>query len=298
VAEPLRQRVPHAQVDASAEVRLSALLGLVEQAAIEASTDAGLDPGWYAGARRMWIVRRTRIERFHPVGGGDLLECRTRVLDWRRARSLRGYELRLVEPGRGTRVSPLAPAGDGGPPVVATAVTDWVYCDVDRGRPVSIPEEVRRAFAGDGARENLERPDTPPAPGEAAAESRLLVRPSHVDHLGHANNAVWADFLEDAARELPAVRDDEGDGRVARILALDVEYLAEASAGDTVAIASAIAGDRRVAQEARRGDVRLVRASLAWGVARRSSILGGPPVEDDGTRGAAGAPGGGGPSRS
>lgn len=277
---PLRHLVPHAQVDASAEVRVSTLLGLLEQAAIEASTDVGLDPCWYAAAGRMWIVRRTRIERGHPVGGGDLLEVRTRVLDWRRARSLRGYEIRLAAPGRGTREAPLPQASDGGPPIVATAVTDWVFCDVVRGRPVRIPGEVVAAFAGDGAAASLPRPDTPAAPGGGAVETRLLVRPSHVDHLGHANNAVWADFLEDAARMLPAERDEEKEPsqRLRRIVSLDVEYLAEASPGDEIEVASAPAGYRRVAQEVRRGDTPLVRAMLAWGSARRSSILGGPPT--------------------
>lgn len=280
---PLRHRVPHAQVDAAAEVRVSALLGLLEQAAIEASTDVGLDPGWYAAARRMWIVRRTRIERSHPVGGGDLLEVRTRVLDWRRARSLRGYEIRLVAPGRGTRAAQVEPALDGGPPIVATAVTDWVFCDVERGRPVRIPDDVLRAFAADGAIESLPRDDTPPPPGEGAVETRLLVRPSHVDHLGHANNAVWADFLEDAARALPAGPAAPGNDplRVRRLVALDVEYLAEALPEDEISIASAPDGAWRIAQEARRGEQRLVRAALDWGAAGRSPILGGPPIPVD-----------------
>ncbi|MBU6281957.1 hypothetical protein KGQ64_06915 [bacterium] len=282
MAEPLRLRVPHAQVDDAAEVRLSALLGFLEQAAIEASNDVGLDPAWYASARRMWIVRRTRIERFRPVGGGDLLECRTRVLDWRRARSLRTYEVRLVEPGRGTRTSGLPAAADGGPPIVATAVTDWVFCDVDRARPVSIPEEVRRAFSPDGAAEGQPRLDAPEPPGEAALRTRFLVRPSHVDHMGHANNAVWADFLEDAARDLPGLRREaDGSGAAARLVALDVEYLAEASRGDEVAVASALLRDGRIAQEATRGGTRLVRAASAWGRVRRSPILGGPPVAED-----------------
>lgn len=277
--DPRRHRVPHARVDASAEVRASELLGLLEQAAIEASTDVGLDPAWYATAGRMWIIRRTRLERGHPVGGGDLLEVRTRVLDWRRARSLRGYEIRLVEPGRGTRSAPLPSSDDGGPPVVATGVTDWVFCDVARGRPVSIPDEMRRAFARDEPREGLPRDDGPPPPGTRAKETRLLVRPSHVDHMGHANNAVWADALEDAARELPEMRGDGDEpGLVRRLVSLDVEYLSEASPGDEVVVASEAVDRRGIAQEARRGDTSLVRAALRWDFARRSPILGGPPL--------------------
>lgn len=283
--EPLLYRVPHSQVDALAEWRMSGLLGLLEQAAIEASTDVGLGPAWYARARRTWIVRRTRVERRLPVGGGDLLEVQTRVLDWRRARSLRRYEVRLHAPGRDTRIAapPLEP--DGSAPLVAVAVTDWVFYDTASRRPASIPEEVCQAFAGDHPVENMARATAPAAPGGAATTRTLVrVRPSHVDHLGHPNNAVWAEFLEDAARDLLGVRtvtgtpaDDDEGGATPRLTALDVEYLGDAAVGDEVEIESGSTGDLGIAQQARRGSTRLVRAASLWGRARRSTILGGPP---------------------
>src|SRR5262245_54002970 len=142
----LTHRISHADVDLLGEVKMQALLGLLELAAVEASTDAGLDPAWYTAAQRFWLIRRTRVERMLPVGGGDLVEVETSVADWRRARSLRKYEVRLVEPGRGIR-DPSELAGVAAGAVVAHATTDWVYCDMTSGRPVSIPEDVRRAFS-------------------------------------------------------------------------------------------------------------------------------------------------------
>lgn len=280
----LRQRLSHAGVDFLGELKVSALLGHLEQAAIEASWAAGLDPAWYAAAGRMWIVRRTRLERILPLGGGDVVEIRTEVVDWRRARSLRRYETWLVEPARGTRTAtPVAPA------LAARATTDWVYCSIAGGRPASIPDEVVRAFSGDSPPGALPRP---PAHDDGSGEAHVLwiaVRPSHLDHLAHANNAVWADILEDAARAARPGPDEDvaGNDRAhvgARISSLDVEYLGDAGPGDEIEIRTwtATGGDLAAghADVVQRADVAgrpAVRARSTWSPARRSTILGGPP---------------------
>ena len=103
-------------------MKIAALLGLLEQAAAEASWDCGFGPEWYAAAGRVWIIRRTRLERFTPVGAATSLRTATAVLDWRRARSLRSYEVR-----RAARRA--ADRGERSPSSRAPR-TDWVYCDM------------------------------------------------------------------------------------------------------------------------------------------------------------------------
>src|ERR1700687_196751 len=124
----LERRLSHADVDFVGELKVAALLGLLEQAAVEASTEAGFDPAWYAREGRMWIIRRTRLERFRPVGGSDTLEVETHVADFRRARSLRRYHVRR----------------DG--VIVAEATTDWVFCDVTSGRPMRYSDAMKQEF--------------------------------------------------------------------------------------------------------------------------------------------------------
>jgi acyl-CoA thioesterase FadM len=75
----LQRRVSHADVDFLGELKVSALLGLLEQAAIEASIDAGFDAAWYMREGRIWIIHRTRLQRVVPVGGGDRIEVETDV---------------------------------------------------------------------------------------------------------------------------------------------------------------------------------------------------------------------------
>jgi len=208
----LQHRVSHAAVDFLGELKVSALLGLLEQAAVEASSDAGFDPAWYTSAGRVWVIHRTRLQRLVPVGGIDTLDLDTQILDFRRARSLRRYVVRH------------------GDTAVATATTDWVYCDLHTGRPARVPEPMQVAF-GDGERApTLPRLEHLPeaGPGEPVCVE-VTVAPTHLDHIVHVNNAVYADYLENAAfvlfaaRGWPLRRMLENGGAL-RIDALDVEY--------------------------------------------------------------------------
>lgn len=291
----LHHRISHADVDLLGEVKITALLGLLEQAAVEASWECGFDPDWYTAQQRVWIIRRTRLERLLAVGGGDRLRVTTHVLDWRRARSLRGYTVQRL--------------GDGGATAhAAEASTDWVYCDLATGRPASVPEAMRRAFSG-GDDVTLPRARAIAERGAGApVVMPLVVRPSLLDHVTHVNNAAYAAMLEDGAFELFAVAgwsvarmlEHGGALRMARI---DVEYLDDAISGDTLLVQSWLAGDagpdatsardgapelpcapagvprpvRLVQAVARTDGSRILRSTSEWIWRRRPAVLGGVP---------------------
>lgn len=272
----LTHRVSHAHVDFLGELKVSALLGLLEQAAVEASTDAGFDPAWYTAAGRMWVVRHTRLDRRVPVGGSDALAVTTRIADFRRARSLRRY---VVEHAGVT---------------AATATTDWVFCDLRSGRPARIPEDVQLAF-GDGARApTLPRPPHLPAagPGEPSREE-VAVAPTHLDHIVHVNNAVYADFLENAAfacfaaRGWPLPRMLEAGGAL-RIDTLDAEYHREAGLGDRLTVTTWVEeADADTGRPPRRATLlqavtradgsAVLRARTVWSWRARPAVVGGVP---------------------
>lgn len=289
-------RVSHADVDVLGEVKITALLGLLEQAAVEASTNCGFGPAWYTAQQRVWIIRRTRLERSLPLGGGDRVRVATHVLDWRRARSLRAYEIERV-------------GGDGTTVHAARGTTDWVYCDLTSGRPASVPEDMRRAFSGS---EEITLPRARAIPEAGAGEPVVLpviVRPSLLDHVTHVNNAAYAALLEDGAFELFAaagwsVARMLEHGGALRIARIDLEYLDDAVAGDAllvrswlvpatedaadaapppapVALACDVAGTpcgTRLLQTITRTDgSRILRAASDWVWRRRPSVLGGVP---------------------
>lgn len=271
----LRRHLSHADVDFVGELKVSALLGLFEQAAVEASTEAGYDAARYAREGRVWIIRRTRLERLVPVGGADEIEVRTSVADFRRARSLRQYEVRR-----------------GGIPV-AEAMTDWVYCDMANGRPARIPPELQQAIFG------AEPPTLPRSealdsdvPGDWT-ELCVAVQPSHLDHVRHVNNAIYTSFLEDAAFALFAARGWPlarmlAAGGALRIVDLDAEYIKDAGDGDELvihtwllhpeALGDEVPAEARLHQVIRRADGgEVLRASTQWRWRRTPAVLGGVP---------------------
>jgi len=267
-------RVSHADVDFLGELKVSALLGLLEQAAVEASTAAGFDAARYTRDGGLWIIRRTHLQRRVPVGGTDRVEVDTHVTDFRRARSLRRYVVRRDAT------------------VVADATTDWVYCDLHSGRPIRIPEALRRALGNGASPPMLPRPPALPlADGPPDVTHEITTQPSHLDHVAHVNNAVYANFLEDAAFALfaqhrwPLERMLQ-DGGALRLNVLDYEYLSDAVAGERLVIrnwladAATLPRTATVSQTIARADGSLVlRARSAWVWRRKPHVVGGVPLD-------------------
>jgi len=274
----LQRRLSHADVDFLGELKVSALLGLLEQAAVEASTDAGYDAAAYMRDGRIWIIRRTRLQRLVPVGGTDSVAVETSVADFRRARSLRRY----VVHRNGVDV--------------ARATTDWVYCDMATGRPARVPEALQRAIFGDAPRPSLPRaePLRIEAPGDAVAWE-LTVQPSHLDHVAHVNNAIYTAFLEDGAFALFAAQGWPLErmlaaGGALRVQWLDAEYLDDAQVGEPVVVQSWF-GDESpglgagpsprpaaLLQSIARTDGRpILRAASEWVWRRKPAVVGGVP---------------------
>ena len=275
----LERRLSHADVDFLGELKIPALLGLLEQAAVEASAVVGFAADWYTREGRIWIIRRTRLERSVPVGGGDVLEVETHVLDFRRARSLRHYTVRRRET------------------VVAIGTTDWVYCDLQAGRPARIPEELQRAFSDGTALPALTRAESlAGSPPPYAVAYELTVQPSHLDHVTHVNNAVYASYLEDgafaffAAHDWPLARMLAAGGAL-RVRRLDVEYLNDALAGNHLVVQSWLRdattltvshdntlADACILQTLTRADGTLVlRAQSDWVWRQKPPVIGGVP---------------------
>ena len=88
----------------------------------------GVTPTLAKGAT--WVVRSHQIEYFQPAYLGDEIEVRTWVVNIRRVRSLRRYEFTR------TRDNQCLVKGE----------TDWVFIDLNTGRPLVIPKEVAQVF--------------------------------------------------------------------------------------------------------------------------------------------------------
>ena len=86
--------------------------------------------------------------------------------------------------------------------------TDWVMIDA-RGMPTRVPDEFPERFpAPPGAFEPTRIPPPPADLIAAAAELRFGVRSQELDPQGHANNAAYLDWVDEAVDVVAPGRTD------------------------------------------------------------------------------------------
>lgn len=213
-------------------------LRYMQESAFAASAAVGYSVPSYAQMGRAWLVRETNIEYLLPLRYGDSVEVRTWVEDFRRVQSRRAYELRRA----------------GTSDVVARAYSDWVYTDTETQRPVTVPQEMVRAFWPDGKpaesspRERFPEPPDPP-PGKFS--QRRHVQWSEIDPARHVNNAEYLSYLEDcavrdaASRGWPMERMLEEGGFAIVARGYRIQYLQQAFLGDELEVSTWISDVRR-----------------------------------------------------
>jgi acyl-CoA thioester hydrolase len=249
--------------DPYGHVNHAAYLRYMLEAAFSASAALGYPVDRYREMGRLWFVRDTQIEYLSPLRYGDQVSVTTWVVDFRRVRSRRAYELRR--------------AGDEA--LAARAVTDWVFLDSERQRPASVPPGMETAFLPAGPEPETpprEPFPAPPAPPPGVYRQQRRVSWSDLDPAGHVNNARYLNFLEDCAigdarsRGWPIARmlGEGGFAIVAR--RYRIEYQQPAHLDDELEVATWISDVRRASavrhytvRRAEDGEL-LARARALW----------------------------------
>ena len=201
-------RVRFDEAGADGLMRTSSLLRYAQDIAWRHSEDLGFDRSWYTERGRWWVVRSVELEVLAPVAMGRTLRVATAVIGHRRIWARRRGEFRLAE---GT--------------LAAVASTDWVIVD-ERGRILRIPGDFGDAFPNVELEGDIIRVAPPPVPARAAGLN-LRVRPQDLDPMGHVNNAVYLDWIEEAVLE---AGDPAAATGIPRRVA--IEYAASAEPGD------------------------------------------------------------------
>lgn len=247
------------EVGAASRVHDSVFLNYVQQAAFEASADAGYDTRRYQALGTIWVIRQQTIVYLVPLFYDDAVDLTTWVSDVRRVRSHREYDLRRVSDGR----------------LVALARADWVYLDAGTRFPRRVPVELVDAFKPDD-RSALDL--APPLEPRREVSGRPFVyrhsvKGYELDDLRHVNNANYLNWLNQA--RLTALAEVgfswvEGSVQLQGLgLALspdryEIEYFTPAVAGDLVEIHSLVTsvGTTQLTwtHQIRRGEDRLVEA--------------------------------------
>jgi len=175
VERPYRVRFDEATPDGL--LRGSALLGYAQDVAWHHSEVLGFPRAWYRERGLAWLVRAIEATVHAPVRDNEVLLVSTRVTGWRRVMARRTSE---------------AVGADG--TLRATVLIDWAM--TDGAAPARIPDDFARIpFDAPGPFTPIRVviPPTPPGAGIL----RLTPRLRELDPMGHANNGVYLDWLDE-----------------------------------------------------------------------------------------------------
>ncbi len=184
-----RFRVRYYECDAHRHLSSVYYLRYMQEAAFDASANVGYDEEEYIKLGAYWLIRETEISFNFPLRSNDLVDVITWVDDFRRVRSRRIYEFRLV------------PTNE----LAAKAVTDWVYLDRKTGRPEEIPGEMAAAFSKEGEEINSKPRARFPKVNHPPEEAYFVYRKVEwrdIDSAQHVNNAVYLAYFEDCGNQV------------------------------------------------------------------------------------------------
>jgi YbgC/YbaW family acyl-CoA thioester hydrolase len=186
-----RFQVRFSECDAYGNMYSSSYFRRMQETAFEASADLGYDFEKYNQLGTIWLIRETKIDHYEPLWYGDQIDVKTWVLDFRRFRSIRMYEFRIVETGQ----------------LAARASTDWISRDSENLRPVSIPAEMQLAFLPEAAQLGSQPRQRFTVASDIPNQAVVLHRKvswGDIDMMWHMNNAVYLDYLAEAEEALLA----------------------------------------------------------------------------------------------
>ncbi len=173
-------RVRYEECGPGGVLRAAVCLRYVQELAFAHSAALGFPLAWYETHRRFWLVRRVQLVVEAPAGYGEDLIATTQVLGMRRVLARRRNTIRRAD--------------DGAP--VATAVVDWIFT-ADGSAPVRVAAPLVAAFPALGQTITATPLPEPAVPASAQWTARRI-RLGDLDAMGHANNAVYVDLLDDA----------------------------------------------------------------------------------------------------
>jgi acyl-ACP thioesterase len=206
---PYRVRFDEAAPDG--RIRTSVLLRYAQDLAWYHSAYRGFTRGWYRERGLTWLARAAEVTVEGDMRVGDEIVGTTQVVGWRRVWARRRTD--FVDAG-GTRL--------------AWTNVDWVLLD-ERGAPTRVPADFDEHFWAPPATFPLARVSLGVRPAVEPVSTTIRVRPQELDPMDHVNNAVYADWVDEAVICAGAEDDVRTIPRTMRL-----EYARAVDAGATV----------------------------------------------------------------
>ena len=217
-------RVDSRDVDLFNQCRPSAVLGILQEAATQAALALGASgPQVLAKYNCLWMVTRSWVELDAPLRWNDLVDVKT----WHRgasgASSYRDFD--LFRDGK----------------AVGQGSTLWVMVDADSRKLFRMKELAEFQGTDGGELCKSVKLHRIPMPEEFDNRVRRDLRYSDTDINGHVNNIHYADFACDSLHL-------EELGRGKFVHSLQIGYVNECRAGETIWVDTAARGDELLAR--------------------------------------------------
>lgn len=156
-------RVRWSEVDATGRVGVAHYLRYLVETALDWGATGQLGADEIDALGQVWVIRETDTTLFRPLQYNDLFDFAIWLVQWRRVRGTRAFELTLKESGE----------------VVAQGMQQVVCLDGKTLRPTNPPDYLREYFQIDHPRTFPQQrfPRVPPAPKAAFAMQRRVEDP-------------------------------------------------------------------------------------------------------------------------
>ncbi len=179
-----RFRARHDELDSFGHLNNAVCVKYMQEAAIQASSDAGYSLQWYDEHAVSWVIRRLEVRYYLQVRYGDDVQVRTWLSECGQCTAVREYD--VTRETDGARV--------------ARGRALWVYIDARTQRPLRLPAEIKIALAPCGDKEDLGIRAYKSRAIENAHRYRLRrrVQSYELDPKGRVHHAVFLNWTEQA----------------------------------------------------------------------------------------------------
>jgi acyl-ACP thioesterase len=214
----MEYRVDSRDIDMFRQCRPSAVLGILQEAATQASLALKISgPEALEKYNALWMVTRNWVELDKPIRWNDLLTIRT----WHRgaagASSYRDFD--ILRDGE----------------LIGQGVTLWVLVDATEHKLMKMKGLAEFQGTDGGELNKSIKLHRAHMPEQFDDRSLREMRYSDTDINGHINNIRYADFACDAIH-----LERYGKGKFVRTFQLD--YITECMAGETISVDTAVVG--------------------------------------------------------
>ena len=258
-------RVRWSETNALGQVDITSYLRYLIETAFDWGSAGQLSLDDIHALGQAWVIRETQFEFFRPLVYDDCFEFTIWLVQWRRVRGTRHFELRMEEGGE----------------VIARGAQQVVVLDSQTMRPMSPPEHLLEYYLLEDPRvlPTQSFPRLPQAPHFAFVTERR-VEERDVDEMEIVDNTVYGAYVEEAAaRALASVGWGpaalKAAGLAIRCRRVHLQYQSPAVWGDRLEVITYLlglgdtGGEWAVAVRRLEDGVGIMNAVLSWDLVDR-----------------------------